>query len=51
MSVEGQWCGCNGDEVAIWHGFVPRTHLRSWYTSQAREFPMVCFVGQSGWRW
>ena len=24
MLVEGRSCGHNGDEVAIWHGFVPR---------------------------
>ena len=51
MLVEGRWCGHNGGEVVIWHGFVPRTCLRSWSTSQAWEFLKVYFVGQSGWRW
>ena len=45
MLVEGQWCGHNGDEVVIWHGFVLRIRLRSRYTSQAQEFLRVCFVG------
>ena len=45
MSVEGQWCGHNGSEVVTWHGFVPRTRLRSRCTSQAWEFLRVCFVG------
>ena len=45
MLVGGRWYGRNGDEVVIWRGFVPRIHLRSWYTSQARGSPRVCFVG------
>ena len=45
MSVEGQWCGRNGNEAVIWRGFVLRICLRSQYTSQAWESLRVCFVG------
>ena len=48
MLVEGQWCGCNGGEVVIWHGFVPRTHLRSWNTSQAQSFQGCALLGDLG---